>query len=205
MAKFAEKANDAAKALSTTTVDYSDAALIYYQQGLEESDIEERTAITIKMANAVGQSVETVSEQLTAIWNNYYDGSKSLEYYADVLMRLGADTASSSDEISEGLGKFSAVADQVGLSYEYAASALATITATTRESANTVGTALKTLFSRIQGLKLGDTLEDGTDLNKYSEALATVGVSIKTANGELKDMDDILDEVGVRWQTLASD
>ena len=205
MAKFAEKANDAAKALSTTTVDYSDAALIYYQQGLEESDIEERTAITIKMANAVGQSVETVSEQLTAIWNNYYDGSKSLEYYADVLMRLGADTASSSDEISEGLGKFSAVADQVGLSYEYAASALATITATTRESANTVGTALKTLFSRIQGLKFGKTLEDGTDLNKYSEALATVGVNIKTTNGELKDMDDILDEVGVRWQTLASD
>lgn len=205
MARFAEKANDAAKALSTTTVDYSDAALIYYQQGLEESDIEERTAITIKMANAVGQSVETVSEQLTAIWNNYYDGSKSLEYYADVLMRLGADTASSSDEISEGLGKFSAVADQVGLSYEYAASALATITATTRESANTVGTALKTLFSRIQGLKLGDTLEDGTDLNKYSEALATVGVNIKTANGDLKDMDDILDEVGARWQDLASD
>lgn len=205
MAKFAEKANDAAKALSTTTVDYSDAALIYYQQGLEESDIEERTAITIKMANAVGQSVETVSEQLTAIWNNYYDGSKSLEYYADVLMRLGADTASSSDEISEGLGKFSAVADQVGLSYEYAASALATITATTRESANTVGTALKTLFSRIQGLKLGDTLEDGTDLNKYSEALATVGVSIKTANGDLRDMDDILDELGVRWRDLASD
>jgi TP901 family phage tail tape measure protein len=205
MARFAEKANDAAKALSTTTVDYSDAALIYYQQGLEESDIEERTAITIKMANAVGQSVETVSEQLTAIWNNYYDGSKSLEYYADVLMRLGADTASSSDEISEGLGKFSAVADQVGLSYEYAASALATITATTRESANTVGTALKTLFSRIQGLKLGDTLEDGTDLNKYSEALATVGVNIKTTNGDLKDMDDILDEVGARWQDLASD
>ena len=205
MAKFAEKANDAAKALNTTTVDYSDAALIYYQQGLEESDIEERTAITIKMANAVGQSVETVSEQLTAIWNNYYDGSKSLEYYADVLMRLGADTASSSDEISEGLGKFSAVADQVGLSYEYAASALATITATTRESANTVGTALKTLFSRIQGLKFGETLEDGTDLNKYSEALATVGVNIKTTNGELKEMDDILDEVGVRWKTLASD
>jgi TP901 family phage tail tape measure protein len=104
------------------------------------------------MANAAGQSVETVSDQLTSIWNNYYDGSKSLEYYADVLARLGADTASSSDEITEGLEKFSSVADTVGLSYEYAASALATVTATTRESANIVGTAFKTLFSRIQGL-----------------------------------------------------
>lgn len=205
MANFADKANIAAKALSTTTVDYADAALIYYQQGLPEDQIEERTAITIKMANAVGQSVETVSDQLTAIWNNYYDGSKSLQYYADVLMRLGADTASSSDEISEGLGKFSAVADTIGLSYEYAASALATITATTRESANTVGTALKTLFSRIQGLKLGETLEDGTDLNKYSAALETVGVNIKDANGGLKDMDTILNEVGAKWEVLGKD
>ena len=52
-----------------------------------------------------------------------------------------------------------------------AASSLATITATTRQSEEVVGTALKTIFARIQGLKLGETLEDGTDLNKYSESL----------------------------------
>jgi hypothetical protein len=40
---------------------------------------------------------------MTAVWNNFYDGSKSLDYYADVLTALGAATASSSDEISEGL------------------------------------------------------------------------------------------------------
>jgi hypothetical protein len=37
---------------------------------------------------------------MTSIWNNFYDGSKSLEYYADVLTQLGAVTASSTDEIS---------------------------------------------------------------------------------------------------------
>jgi hypothetical protein len=36
MAKFAKEANKAAQALSTTTVEYTDAALIYYQQGLNE-------------------------------------------------------------------------------------------------------------------------------------------------------------------------
>jgi len=36
MAKFALRANDAAKALSTTTTNYTDAALIFYQQGLAE-------------------------------------------------------------------------------------------------------------------------------------------------------------------------
>ncbi len=131
MAKFAQQANEAAKALSTTTVEYSDAALIYYQQGLTEQEVLDRTETTIKMANAAGISAQTASDQLTAVWNNFYDGSKSLVYYADVMVRLGADTASSSDEISEGIQQFASVADTVGLSYEYAASALATVTATT--------------------------------------------------------------------------
>jgi TP901 family phage tail tape measure protein len=86
---------------------------------------------------------------MTAVWNNFDNGSKSLEYYADVLTALGAATASSSDEIAGGLEKFAAVANTVGLSYEYATAALATITATTRQSEDVVGTALKTLFARI--------------------------------------------------------
>ena len=164
MASFAQEANIAAKALSTTTTAYTNASLIFYQQGLSDSEVAARTEVTIKMANAAGASAEKVSEQLTAVWNNFYDGSKSLEYYADVMTALGAATATSTDEISQGLQKFAAVADTVGLSYEYATAALATITSNTRESADVVGTALKTLFARIQGLQLGETLEDDTDI-----------------------------------------
>lgn len=205
MARFAEQANKAAKALSTTTTNYTDASLIYYQQGLTDQEVLDRIETTIKMANVAGTTAETASQQLTAIWNNFYDGSQSLEHYADVMVKLGAATASSSDEISEGIEKFAAVANTVGLSYEYAASALATVTAQTRESASVVGTAFRTLFSRIQGLTQGETLDDGTTLNKYSQALATVGVQIKDTNGELKGMDKILDDLGSRWDTLAQD
>lgn len=205
MGKFAEQANKAAKALSTTTTDYTDASLIYYQQGLTDQEVLDRTETTIKMANVAGTTAETASQQLTAIWNNFYDGSQSLDHYADVMVKLGAATASSSDEISEGIEKFAAVANTVGLSYEYAASALATVTAQTRESASVVGTAFRTLFSRIQGLNQGETLDDGTTLNKYSQALATVGVQIKDTNGELKGMDEILDNLGGKWDDLAQD
>lgn len=201
MDKFAEKANKAAKSLSSTTLDYTNAALIYYQQGLTDQEVADRTEVTLKMANVANESATTISEQLTSVWNNFYDGSESLEHYTDAMVRLGADTASSSSEISEGLQKFSSVAGTIGLSFDNAAAALATITATTRESADVVGTALKTLFSRIQGLNLGETLDDGTDLNKYSTALHKVGIEIKDTDGELKDMDDILDEMGTKWNT----
>lgn len=204
MREFAKYANESAQRLSTTTTDYTDAALIYYQQGLPEDQVQARTETTIRLAQAAGISAQEASEELTAIWNNFDDGSRSLEYYADVLVRLGADTASSSEEISEGLQQFASIADAVGLSYEYAASALATITATTRESANTVGTALRTLFARFQGLQLGETLEDGVDLNKYSRALEQVGVQVLDVNGDLRDMDDILTDLGSVWETLSS-
>ena len=205
MEDFAKQANNAAQALGSTTTKYTDAALIYYQQGLGTEEVIERTNATIKMANVLGESADKVSSYMTAIWNNFDDGSKSMEYFGDVVTALGASTAASSEEIAVGLEKFASVAETAGLSYEYATSALATVVATTRQSADTVGTAFKTIFARIQGLNLGETLDDGTTLNKYSKALAAVGISIKDQNGELKAMDNILDEMGAKWQTLNKD
>lgn len=196
MEKFAKQANTAAKNLGSTTLEYADAALIYYQQGLGDEEIAQRTETTIKMSNALQTSAEDVSNYMTAIWNNFAKGGENLEYYADVLTALGAATASSAEEIAGGLEKFAAVGDTVGLSYEYATAALTTITATTRQSEDVVGTALKTLFARIQDLELGETLDDGTTLGKYSEALNAIGISIKDQDGELKKMDVILSELG---------
>jgi DNA-binding transcriptional regulator LsrR (DeoR family) len=62
MAKFAESANKAARALSTTTTDYTNASLIYYQQGLSDAEVAKRTEVTVKMANASGQTAQTVSD-----------------------------------------------------------------------------------------------------------------------------------------------
>lgn len=206
MAEFAKNANKAAKQLSATTLDYTNASLIYYQQGLDDKAVQERSDVTVKMANVTGTAAQTVSDQLTAVWENFMkDGEHTTEWYADVMTALGAATASSTDEIAEGLEKFAAVADTVGLSYEYATAALTTITAKTRQSADVVGTALKTLFARVEGLKLGQTLDDGTTLNKYSSALESVGVNIKNEAGELKDMDEILEEIGAKWGTIHRD
>ena len=62
MADFAVKANNAAKTLGQTTTDYTNAALIYAQQGLSDKEIEERAKITLKAANVTGQSTSDVSE-----------------------------------------------------------------------------------------------------------------------------------------------
>lgn len=204
MAKFAQTANSAARQLSTTTNAYAKASLIFYQQGLSDDEVKKRTDAVVKMANVTKESMQDVSSYMTAVWNNFDDGSESLEHYADVMTALGAATASSTKEIAAGLEKFASIGKTIGLSYEYATSAIATIVDKTRQSADTVGTGLRTIFSRLQGLKLGETLEDGVDLNKYSSALATVGVNILDATGAMKDMDTILDDLASKWANLGN-
>lgn len=203
MAKFAQEANEAAKALSTTTTRYTNAALIFYQQGLTDDLVKEYTDITINMANVTGDGAEKVSSYMTAIWNNFNkSGEESAEHFADVLTALGAATASSTSEIAAGLEKFAAIADVTGLSYDYATAALATLVSNTRQSADVVGTSLKTIFSRLESVSLGETLDDGVNLNKYSEALKVIGVEILDASGEMKNLDDILDDTAEKWDTL---
>lgn len=205
MEQFAVDASKAAKRLSSTTKDYAEGALIYYQQGLDQEESRARTETTLKMANVTGDSASEVSSYMTAIWNNYAKGSENLEHFTDVMADLGARTASSSSEIADGLQQFVSLGPVIGLSFDNAAAALAAVSSSTRESAATIGNSFKTIFARLQGLKLGDTLDDGTDLNKYSEALATAGVQIKDSTGQLKDADTILDELMDKWDGLAKD
>lgn len=204
MAHFAETAAEAANALNTTSTEYAKAALIFYQQGLSGDDVLDRANTVVKLAQVTGQSATKVSDQMTAIWNNFDDGSESLEYYADVLAKLGADTAASTDEISEGLEKFAAVGKTIGLEYETAAAAVATVVDKTRQSADIVGTSFKTIFARMQSVSLGETLDDGVNLTKYSEALEKVGVSVLDTDGQLRAMDDILNDLGEKWQGLGA-
>lgn len=205
MATFAEAANKAARELNTTTTKYTDASLIYYQQGLSDELVKEYTDVTVKMANVSGDSATEVSSYMTAVWNNFNKaGDQSAEHFADVMTKLGATTAASTSEIAEGLEKFASIADTVGLSYDYATSALATVVANTRQSADVVGTAFKTIFARIDDLKLGKTLDDGLDLGKYSSGLEKVGVNVLDASGNLKQMDTILDDLASKWDTLST-
>lgn len=203
MAKFAVSANQAAKELSTTTKEFANASLIYYQQGDSAELAAKKAATTVKAANvAFTASAKEMSEMLTAVWNSYQVGEEQLERTVDIMAKLGATTASSMEEMATAMQKVASTANTVGISMEQMSAIVATSASVTRQAPQTVGTAWNTILSRIGGLKLGETLEDGVDLNKYSNALRTVGVNILDATGNLRDMGGVIDELGSKWQTL---
>ncbi|MEE3324397.1 MAG: phage tail tape measure protein [Methanosphaera sp.] len=142
MANFAVQANNAAKELGKTTTDYTNAALIYAQQGLNDKEIEERTKITLKAANVTGQSTDAVSEQLTAVWNGYKVNADEAELYVDRLAAVAATTASDLKELSTGMSKVASAAAAMGVGEDQLAAQLSTIISVTKQAPESVGTAL---------------------------------------------------------------
>lgn len=201
MARFAERANAVASNLGKGTTDYTRAALIYAQQGLEDKDIESRTAVTLKTANVTGQSADAVSEELTAVWNGYKVSADEAELYVDRLAAVASTTASDLQELSTGMSKVASAASAMGVGEEQLAAQLSTIISVTRQAPESVGTALRTVYARITDIKAG-VEEDGTTLGQYSGKMAEMGINVLDAAGNLRDMGSVMEEIGAKWSTM---
>lgn len=201
MDKFAIKANNAAKALGQSTTDYTEASLIYYQQGLSDKEVEARTETTLKAANVTGQSGEEVSEQLTAVWNGYKVSAEEAEVYVDKLAAVAASTASNLEELSTGMSKVASAANAMGVDVDQLNAQLATIVSVTRQAPESVGTALKTIYARMSDLKMGETDEDGLGLGDVSGTMEQMGIKILDETGNLRDMGKVVEDVAAKWDT----
>lgn len=201
MDKFAEKANKAAKTLGASTTDYTEASLIYYQQGLSDEETAARAETTIKAANVTGQSGEAVSEQLTAVWNGYKVSAEEAELYIDKLAAVAATTASDLEELSTGMSKVASAAAIMGVDIDQLNAQLATIVSVTREAPESIGTALKTVYARMSDITAG--LDGEVSLDEYTQQMEAMGIHVLDANGNLRDMGDVIEEIGGKWQSMS--
>ena len=197
---FAKKANEAAQSLGAATTDYTEAALIYYQQGLSDEETAARAETTIKAANVTGQTGQQVSEELTAVWNGYKVTAEETELYVDKLAAVAATTAADLEELSVGMSKVASAANNMGVDIDQLNAQLATIVSVTRQAPESAGTALKTIYARMEDLKIDGEDEDGVKLGEVSSTLDEVGVHIMDTEGNLRDLGEVIEEVGNKWE-----
>ena len=200
MDKFARYANKAAKSLGASTKDYTGASLIYYQQGLSDEEVKARTETTVKAAAVTGQSASAVSEQLTAVWNGYKVSAEESELYIDKLAAVAADTAADLEELSTGMSKVASAANVMGVDIDQLNAQLATIVSVTRQAPESVGTALKTVYARMSDIEAG--LDTETTLGEYTSQMAEMGINVLDAKDNLREMGDVVEEIGGKWNSL---
>ena len=204
MERFAQTAQKTAKGLGQGTVDYTDAALIYYQQGLSDEEVAKKTETTLKTANVTGKSAADVSQLLTAVWNGYKVDADEAELYVDKLAAVAATTASDLGELSTAMSKVASVASTTGVDIDQLNAQISTIISVTRQAPESVGTALKTIYSRIGDLKVDGVDEFGVSLGKISSKLKTMGVDILDKNGDMREMGVVFEEVADKWANWTS-
>lgn len=204
MARFAVEANKAAQKLGQGTKAYSDASLIYYQQGLGDDQVKARAETTLKAANVTGQDAKAVSEQLTAVWNGYKVDAAEAETYVDKLAAVASTTASNLEELSTGMSKVASAANAMGVDMDQLNAQLATVISVTRQAPETAGTAFKTIYARMSSIKAGED-EDGTTLQKYTKDMKAMGINVLDQNNHIREMGDVIEEVGNKWSTMSKE
>lgn len=204
MNEFAQSANDAAKALSSTTVNMTDAALVFAQQGFDTSMSEQLAQRSTQLANISQQDTPTTSDQITTIMNAY-DFTGDLEQI-DAAMDSWANVANVSaadvEELATAAQKAASTANTTGVSFDQLNAQIATIESVTREAPENIGNALKTIYSRFADISLGNTLEDGVDLGTIAETLGQVGVEVLDDEGRMNNIGDVMEQLMQVWQTL---
>ena len=201
MARFAEQANAAAKNMGANTLDYTKAALSYYQQGLGDEAVANRTEATIKAANVTGARASEVAENLTAVWNGFQAEIGSETDYVDKLAAVADSSASNLAELATAMSKVASVANNMGVDMDQLTAQISTIIATTRQAPETVGNALKTIYARINDIKTGSD-EAEISLGNYTGKMASLGINVLDATGHLRDTGDVMEEIGEKWGTM---
>ena len=125
----------------------------------------------------------------------------------DVYSNLAANAAANTHEIADAMTRTASIANAAGMEFETTAAFLTQMIETTRESAENLGTAMKTIVARFTEMKKapGEIIEvDGEEVNvnKVEAALKSVGVQLRNTKGEFRDLDDVFLELASKWDSL---
>lgn len=200
---------EAANKLGTTTLGAYETMTLFYQQGLKTNEVFEIGTETMKMARIAGLDYADATDKMTAALRgfNMELDETSARRVNDVYSELAAITAADTEEIANAMTKTASIAHNANMEFETTAAFLSQIIETTRESAETAGTAMKTVIARFQELKkdpseIGEVDGEIVDANKIEGALRTVGVALRDSTGQFRDLDDVFLELAAKWNDL---
>lgn len=186
-----------------TTKEIASVATEYMKQGKTVQESLTLTKAAVSAAKVARVSVSDSVNYLTTALNGFRLSAEDAMRVSDKFAAVAASSATDYDELAIALSKVASQANLAGMSIDYTTALLTKGLETTREAPETMGTALKTIIARMRELSdYGETLEGDTDINNVESQLSYVGIALRDTNGELRSTQDVLDELGKKWDTL---
>lgn len=202
-----------AQEIGVSLVGVYDVQKLYYQQGRDAADVATLTAETLKFARIAEMDYAEATDAMTVAINAFKLEASDASRVVDVYSQLAARAAVNQNELANAMSKVASMAASVGMSLETTSAFLTKIIESTRESAETSGTALKTVLARfgevkklIDTGKTESTTDEGeaVDVNKIDTALKAIGVRLTDEQGQMRALDQVLIETAQKWDSLDS-
>lgn len=180
---------------------------LYYQQGLQTTEVMSLTKETLKMARISGLDYAQATDYMTNAVRSFKMEMSEASTVVDVYSAIAASSATSVTELASAMSKTASSAQAVGSSFENTTAMMAVMIEATRESAENIGSAMKSIISRYGEMTsdpsaLVDSEGEEMSLNRVDKALQTVGISIHNTAGEFRNFDDVIMELAEAWDTI---
>ena len=199
--------SEIANKLGQSTQGVIQASGLFYQQGLDTAESLALTEDTMKLATLAGTDFSEATSQMTAALRGFKMEMDEGNRVTDVYSELAAKAAADVQGIAYAMSKTASIAESAGMEFETTSAFLTQMIETTQEAPENIGTAMKTIIARFTELKenvagTDKSAFDDLDYNKVDVALKSVGVSLKDASGQFRDLDDVFLELSGKWDTL---
>lgn len=198
-----------AKELGVTTVEIANSANEWNRQGYEAEEANNLIVASSKLAKLGMISTTEATKDLTSAIKGFKLSTEEAMSVVDKLTKIDQVAAISAGNLAEGLARVATTAQQAGLSLDETAAMVTTITEVTQRDASTAGEALRTLISRYSNVKAGvftsmgeEAEETSENINDIEKVLGKLGIRIRTSGTEMRSIEDVLDELAEKWDTL---
>lgn len=198
-----------AKDLATSVSNVEQIYQIYANLKTTQEELEKTAMPTAILSNLASVDASTAADQIQGVLNQFELMADDTMHIVDVYDKISANIkvdyskgiAGMADAVQQ-VGNF---ANQAGLSFEQLAAIVGRVMQQTRQEGGQIGTALKTILTRIsKASNLADPEEvDNATLDKASKTLHRIGVEVYTASGEFREFDTIMTELSEKWDTLS--
>lgn len=197
--------NELAKELGATTTSVLDAASEWLRQGKSIAETTELIEQSMILSKVGAMDSETATKRLTSTMMGYKLAVEEVAGVVDRLTAVDMAAAVSADGIAEALSHTASSAYLAGLELDKIIAYLTVVQETTQKSASVVGESFKSIFARLTKVTNGDAVDDmGQDISNVESTLRSLGIELRKSETEFRNIDEVIDEVGQKFNSLDS-
>ncbi|MCI9676966.1 MAG: phage tail tape measure protein, partial [Lachnospiraceae bacterium] len=196
--------NAMAKTLSSTTKDVAEAANEFLRMGESIQNTNEliRSSQILSKVGMI-ESADAASYLISSLKGYKVAAEDSLDIVSK-LTSVDLEAAVSAGGLSEALSKCANIASNSGVTMDRLIGYTATVGETTQKSMSEVGNSFQALLSRMNNIKIGRLIDDetGESLSDTEAVLNKLGIRLRDTENTYRSFDDVLDDVGSRWESF---